>query len=364
MKGRAAGMAFAFVLCAACTPEDTAPSAATPAPDNPAEEALSTASHEGPVQATVTLTPAAPRLGDPLALTLAVEAQPGVRLDLPAFGEALGRFTILDFADHEGATDAGGQTASQRYSLQAPMSGPQRIPGLRIEYLDERDGPSDVYRELITDEIAFEVTSVLPEGAAMDELLPPRAALSEDFGGWLPSWWPWAAAGLAALAALAAAAFLWQRRALERAQLTAYDRAMRRLERLERRGWPSGDAADAWYVELSDITRRYVEDRYAVRAPELTTEEFLLEARRAAALSGDHRERLSAFLAHCDRVKFARYSPAADESREAFQTLRRFLDETRIQATPDDAPAVAATPKPTPSHPPSAPRAETAAGGA
>lgn len=363
MKGRAA-MAIALVLCAACEPADTEPRNATAAPDGPAEEALSVASHEGPVQATVTLTPAAPRLGDPLTLTLAVEAQPGVRLDLPAFGEALGRFTILDFADQEGATDAGGQTAQQRYSLQAPMSGPQRIPGLRIEYLDERTGPSDVHRELVTDEIAFQVASVLPEGAVMDELLPPRAALADNFGGWLPAWWPWAAAGLVGLAALIGGVFLWQRRAVERAQLTAYDRAMRRLDSLERRGWPQGDAADAWYVELSDITRRYVEDRYAVRAPELTTEEFLLEARRAPALSGDHRERLSAFLAHCDRVKFARYSPAADESREALQTLRRFLDETRLQA-PGATPAVSGTPDPSPSQrrPATPAGAETAAGG-
>ena len=332
--------AVALLLSAACQPEEAAPGPA-PAPD--AAAPLATTSEEGPLRATVTLLPAAPRLGDPLILTLAVEAEPKVRLDMPAFGEALGRFTILDFASEDATGAGGGMEATQRYTLEAPMSGPQRIPGLRVEYLDERDGPSDTYRELITNELAFRVASVLPEGTALAALKPPRQALEELAGGWLPPWWPWAAAGLAALAALVAGALVWQRHALARAQLTAYDRAMRRLTRLEGRGWPQGDAADGWYVELSDITRRYVEDRYAVRAPELTTEEFLLEARRAAALSRAHRQLLSAFLGHCDRVKFARYSPDAEESREALSTVRRFLTETRL-AAPGDAAAAGQPP--------------------
>ena len=73
--------------------------------------------------------------------------------------------------------------------------------------------------------------------------------------------------------------------------------------------------------------RRYIEDRHAVRAPELTTEEFLLEARRSVAFSAAHRDLLSAFLANCDQVKFARYSPREDESRSALEVARRFLSE-------------------------------------
>ena len=130
------------------------------------------------------------------------------------------------------------------------------------------------------------------------------------------------------LASLVAGLVAWVRRAAERARLTAFDRALARLDRLERRGLPSGDAADAWYVELSDIVRRYIEERFALRAPELTTEEFLAEAGRSAELTASHREVLSAFLATCDRVKFARYSPGEDESQGALDVAKRFLNET------------------------------------
>jgi hypothetical protein len=144
---------------------------------------------------------------------------------------------------------------------------------------------------------------------------------------------------LAGAAALIAWWVRWRRWAAERARITAYDRAMRRFRALERRGLPSPDEADAWYVELSDIVRHYLEDRYGVRAPELTTEEFLQEARRSPELSASHRDLLTSFLERCDRVKFAAYHPDVAESKDVLDAARRFLDETRIRVEPGE-PAV------------------------
>ena len=133
--------------------------------------------------------------------------------------------------------------------------------------------------------------------------------------------------GAAVAAGIAWGTMIWRRHAAERTRATAFERALRRLAVLEERGLPAEETVDAWYVELSDIVRRYIEDRHAVRAPELTTEEFLLEARRSVAFSAAHRDLLSAFLEGCDRVKFARYSPEQDESRNALEVARRFLTE-------------------------------------
>jgi hypothetical protein len=159
----------------------------------------------------------------------------------------------------------------------------------------------------------------------------------------------WIAAG--ALALLAVAGFFgvraWQRARRQQVRISAYDRAMARLRELEQRGLPSpdqdgqdGPAVDVWYVELSAIVRRYLEDRYGLRAPELTTEEFLREAQRSGQLSSTHRDLLSDFLVRCDRVKFARYQPGEDESRQALGSARSFLEETRLVAS-DQAAGVA-----------------------
>ena len=317
---------------------------------------LSAETRAGPVVAVVSLAPPNPRLGDPLVLTLTVSAEPGVTVEMPAFGDALGRFAIVDYAPREETTEYGQARFSQRYTLQASASGRQRIPQLRVEFVDERDGidgsgderdsqRAAKARELLTEELGFEVESVLPEGAVVDELRPARPMLAELQGPWWARHWPWFAVGVLVLAGTVGGLLVWLRRADQRARTTAFERAIERLERLQRRGLPGSADLDAWYVELSDIVRRYIEARFGLRAPELTTEEFLAEAGRSAELTPSHRSLLSAFLERCDRVKFARYSPGDTESHEALQLARQFLRETRdAAATTAETPASQAAP--------------------
>lgn len=333
---RLASLLAVALACAACTkvePTTTPTGTDREAETAPVDEPLRAQTTAGPVTTTVSLTPASPRLGDPLVLTLEVEAAAGVTVEMPAFGDALGRFAIIDFAPRREETE-GGVLWTQRYTLQVSASGRHRIPRLRVEFVDERDGRDPKPREVLTDELGFQVASVLPAGEAAPELRPARPPLKELEGPWLRRHWPWLAGVSVAVAVLAAAVVVWLRRAEQRARLTAFDRAVARLERLRRAGLPEQSGMDAWYVELSDIVRRYIEERFALRAPEQTTEEFLLEAGRSA-LSRPHRELLSAFLATCDRVKFARYSPGARESQQALDEAHRFLDETRaVEAGP------------------------------
>ena len=104
------------------------------------EEGIVKTTQEGPVKATVTLSPKAPRLGDQLVLTLSVEAEPQVSVEMPPFGEALGRFSIVGFTPQKQHRAGRPPEASQRYLLEAPMSGRQRIPSLRVEFADHRPG--------------------------------------------------------------------------------------------------------------------------------------------------------------------------------------------------------------------------------
>ena len=177
---------------------------------------------------------------------------------------------------------------------------------------------------------------MLPEEMGSTELRPARPALPELADPWWERHGLRLAGALAVLAAgvAAVAAVLRRRRSPERTRASAFERASGRLARLRAGGLPEGAGADPWYVELSDIVRRYVEERFSLRAPELTTEEFLLEAGRSAELSAPHRALLSDFLERCDRVKFARYRPGAGESREALEVAERFLAESRAPDRP------------------------------
>lgn len=292
----------------------------------------------GPVKATVRVEPAAPLLGDPVTLTLTVEAEAGVTVEMPGFGEALGRFSIVGFTPRDERTADGGTRASQSYVLDPPMSGRQRIPPLRIEYLDGRPGQdASEVRELLTEELAIDVQSVVTDSELTSELRERRGPLSAELRPRpLTDYLLWVGAGTA-IAIVALALVLWRRGRAPIELVDPYGVADRRLRELEATGLPDADHADAWYVELSAIVRQYIENRYSIRAPELTTEEFLRAAREGSVLAPEHRDSLSAFLALCDRVKFAGLRPTPAESEEALRTARTFLDDTRPRADEEEA---------------------------
>ena len=296
------------------------------------EDSLSQTSQLGPVKATVTASPKQPTIGDRLTLTLEVEAKAGVEIEMPPFGEALGRFVVVNYRPRHTNNADGSSLWSQTYTLQASASGRQRIPSLRIEFTDNRpDRPADAgtsAREILTEPLSIQVTSVLPSEDLATQLKPKREILSARKRSSSVQ------IGLIVgtiLCVIASVLFwLWVRRTKrERSPESAYDIAVRQLSQLETRGLPEAEEIDVWYVELSSIIRNYLEDRYHVRAPELTTEEFLREAKQSEELTEEHRTLLSSFLEGCDRVKFAGYFPQQDESSAAFVAAKQFVLETR-----------------------------------
>ncbi len=346
------------VALAACGGDHQAP-AAKKDQSAPAE-ATTKVTEEGPVKATVKVWPTAPALGDPIYLELTIVAQPGVIAAAPFESERLGRFTVAGWSHDTSRRDDGAAVEVQHYTLQAPGSGKHRIPPIRIEITDGRGalagtpavggadagiapGPAaaptsaPAAKELFTEEIPLTVAMV--DGArSTEELAAARGPLDASTRD---DRWIWILAGGCALLVIAGGAWLGLRRVRtardRKARISAYETAVRRLGELEHRGAPDDAAADAWFVELSAIVRTYLEGRYQVRAPELTTEEFLQEARRAAGLSTGlsigHRDLLTAFLERCDRVKFAGYRPDAEESLATLKAARAFVEDTRLRLT-------------------------------
>ena len=83
------------------------------------------------------------------------------------------------------------------------------------------------------------------------------------------------------------------------------------------------------FLHLSNTLRHYIENRFTLRAPELTTEEFLADLRDNDVLIQSHKDLLKEFLQHCDLVKFAEHLPAKGEIQQAFDACKRFILETQ-----------------------------------
>jgi hypothetical protein len=165
----------------------------------------------------------------------------------------------------------------------------------------------------------------------------------------IPSVWMWLGPVLAGLAVALLAALLvwyWRRRRSRMSALPAviippHVRARERLRgALELIGQPK-----PFCIAISHGLRVYLEERFQMRAPERTTEEFLDELQLSPRLSVRQKETLGDFLARCDLVKFAQHEPTEPELRELFEVAMRLVDETaapELETGAADAPAAGA----------------------
>ena len=294
--------------------------------------ALRSTVERGPVTATVTVEPATPRIGDPILLHLKVEAEAGVEVLMPEFGQSLDRFQIVDFSGGDKVGVDGGIVSAQRYTLESLRSGTSHIPTILIEFVDHRAGNrsapegEDAY-ELLTERLPFEVASVLPTAVAA-ELSPPLGALAPLATG-VPGTGLYVTLLLTVALLLVGSVYLYARRQLRADTRSAFDVAQEGLDRLVAAGLPDADRMDTFFVNLSGIVRRYLEDGLSLRAPELTTEEFLVSMTTVQALNDSHGRLLQEFLRRADMVKFARHIPGPTDVEEAIAAARRFLQETR-----------------------------------
>jgi hypothetical protein len=146
----------------------------------------------------------------------------------------------------------------------------------------------------------------------------------------IPTFWFWvlAAVALAVLAVLVWAVwFVWKHRTSTPPLvpvLPPHERARQKLQA----ALDLIEQPKPFCVLVSDAVRLYLEERFAMRAPERTTEEFLVELGASDLLTSAQKGSLQAFLSACDLVKFARYEPGPAELQELHKSALRLVTET------------------------------------
>jgi hypothetical protein len=84
-----------------------------------------------------------------------------------------------------------------------------------------------------------------------------------------------------------------------------------------------------FYIEISEIIRRYIEDRYFIPALEETSSETLAELKDQNLESEAH-QILNSLLTTSDLVKFARYRPSDEEHSDISEWAVQFVDQTKV----------------------------------
>jgi hypothetical protein len=279
----------------------------------------------GPVDLRVAASRDTISIAERLDLLVEARSDSGWVVELPAFGDKLQEFGIVDYSTEPPRLQPDGRVLSRRtYELEPFLSGRYTIPPMTVSFREEGD---TIMHHVESDTIRVTVTSVIA-GDSTAITLREIAGPAE-----IPAGRRWLLAIPAVLAAVAAGVLLWLRRRRSAAEaarrVPAHERAFARLERLLAEGLVEKGRYGEFTAAVSDILRLYIEERFGLRAPERTTEEFLAESADGLAVSADQKRILAEFLTWVDLVKFAALEPSKQDVQSTFDTCREFIESTK-----------------------------------
>jgi hypothetical protein len=291
----------------------------------------------GPLTFTLTTDRSAITIADKLSLTLEARIDKKYTVKLPELGEKLDQFSIKDFSKKPGAlVDKDTMSYKQSYVLEPFLSGDYEIPAFTVSFWTENESDPHV---LESEPVSIKVGSILPEnmkdikivGAIGPLTLPPPDLT-----------WLFILVGAILIVGGAGGALLYlylkkQAEKIRIITIPAHELAYRQLRKLVAKNLIEKGETKLFYYGISDIMRRYIENRFDLNASEETTEEFLASLSGWSGFSAEQKRLLKLFLEHCDLVKFANHTPSKDDIQKTFDSLKLFIYETEsVEARIED----------------------------
>jgi hypothetical protein len=263
-----------------------------------------------------------------LKITMVVDEDYEVKL--PRFGEKLDQFGIVDYRTTQPElTEDNQKKVSRSYVLEPFLSGEYIIPSMEVTFWKEGEEETEAHK-IETPEVTIAVKSILPEDleeVKLNEIKPP-VSFPRSYSLWI-----WMGIGSALLLAgiIVTVILIRRRRKVEEVwsqQIPAHELAYEELRRLVAEDLVNKGEIKVFYQRLSGVVRHYIENRFGLRAPEQTTEEFLTGLEADKEFPDTYKPLLKAFLNHCDLVKFAEHQPQAEDIQRTFDSCKAFIKGT------------------------------------
>lgn len=208
---------------------------------------------------------------------------------------------------------------SQTFAITAWDSGSYYIPAIEFAENSKTEG------------LLFNVSTViLEEGAELKDIKQPI----EEPIGWSDIW-PW----LLALLILAIIIYILKKyvfntkpqikKIIPKVIIPADVTAIEELTKLNKQQlWQSGRIKE-YQSELSEIIRRYAENRFNFIALELVTDEILKELK--SRLNTEQLANIRTLLQRADLTKFAKSKPNDSENEESMTLAKQFVNNTKAK---------------------------------
>jgi len=273
-------------------------------------------------------------IGDQIKLHIEMERQNDVRVEFPAWLDAIPRnIEIIETYPVDSILTADGRVRMKQEILVTSFdSGRHVLPPIRFPFV--ADGITDT---IATRAIFLDVyTMPLDDSQNIADIKP----IYKLPLGWADIW-PWLLRiGLLLLvvALIAFAIYAFIRRRNNKPIFSApkpaeppHIIALRELDRLRgEKLWQINRTKD-YYTRLSDVVRTYIEGRFGVTAMEMTSDEILAGLQNTGFEDNNLVDRLRKLFSLADLVKFAKAQPFPDENETSMLDSYLFVNNTKIE---------------------------------
>jgi hypothetical protein len=265
-------------------------------------------------------------IGEILTYTLEIDLHKDSYIDFTKTGLDMGGFELKGIEDEQDEKIEGSKIRKRRhYRLTTYTVGSYIIPEQMIRITQ----PDQTVNDIQTQAIFIDVKSTLDESENSEDIKDIKGPVAMPFT--LNIYYIMGSLIILIIGGFIAFHIL-KRRGLKQVPIiikSADEIALIELDRIEALDLIKNNKMKAYYYLVSNCLRVYLENRYQIKAPEQTTEEFIDDVTQSDILDEAHINLLKEYLTHCDLVKYAKLAPPISESQKIMTTTRNFIDKTR-----------------------------------
>lgn len=264
-------------------------------------------------------------IGEPIKLNLEAWVPAGTNFKWFAT-DTIPHFEIVDAGKQDSARDANANVYRQQLIITSFDSGSWTIPAFVLQAGKKR------FR---TDTFSIAVT-FSPQDTAQGYHDIKDILLVKNPGN---PYIPWIIAAVTLLALLGIIYFLRKKKKPAPvvrepvSKLTPVEEAMQALNELKKEDLPRKGEVKQYYTRLNDILRWYVFRKFNITSLEKTNEELVLQLKQTRLSHPDYTT-LAQELRMADFVKFAKYTPSAEEQEQTFDVIKNSISRLEASATP------------------------------
>ncbi len=279
---------------------------------------------KAPIRFDITVPQDSLTIGDDIIIHIKADYPSNIKVTPPSGQIPDEVFVLKSGPEVKSKTRKGRKYDDYTYVLTAFTTGVLEIPSFEFFWYDSLGNQNVVSAPTKS----IYIKSVLPadtSGLDIKDIIGPKALPKRR--------WPYILIGIL-ITVIIIVVYLLHKRKMKTIEMPKvpieppYDIAIRELTILKEKDLPGKGKIKLYYIELSDIIRRYIDGRFNIDAVEATTYE-LKKVLRHPELPKEKISDALSFLTRADMVKFAKFIPSPHLVRGDYELVKKFIVETK-----------------------------------